>query len=119
MCSVFVKIVLARMWYNEFMSGNPTTTTRTLERVPFLAFSRRLDEFFERARKGRLPVLVERQGDLFRIERLTDTPQLATAQRIRAAIAATAGSWKGAFDREAFLSDIRDEREQDSHGRPA
>ncbi len=74
---------------------------------------------------GREPVFLETAVVRYRVVReaeqvnLTDDPWANyNADNVRAAIHASAGTLKG-VDRDELLADLRAERGQDSHGRPA
>ncbi len=86
---------------------------------PDSELARRLNE------ADRQPVVLENAGVRYRVVReageiqTTDDPWIHyDAEKVRAAIRASAGALKG-VDRDELLADLHAQRGQDSHGRPA
>ncbi len=92
-------------------------------RITFDEFARRLRAVFDAVQREKKPVLVEREGQLFRVEReslreAADIWARYSPERVRAGLRRSAGAFRG-LDREAFLADVKEQREQESTGRPA
>ncbi|MGI8553031.1 MAG: hypothetical protein ACR2PL_19935 [Dehalococcoidia bacterium] len=66
------------------------------------------------------PILLEKDGILYQLRTVeADDPWAAyDPERVRAALRASAGALKG-IDREELWTDLKAQRAQDSHGRPA
>lgn len=66
------------------------------------------------------PVLLEVDGNVYRLsqEREDDIWANYDPERVREALRRSAGALKG-IDRDKFLADLKAQRGQDSHGRPA
>ena len=90
--------------------------TATIEVTPGSQLAEALDE-------GKLVVLVK-DGVRYRVDRedavgpAEDLWADYNPERVRKMLRRTAGSWSG-FDIDAFKAEIREQRGQDSHGRPA
>jgi len=89
-------------------------------RIAFEQLARNLHQVFEQVRVTDKPVLVERDGEVYRLEKYMSSnlwdgydPQKAR-QGLRAAAGALAGA-----DTNQLLGDLDAEREQDTVGRPA
>lgn len=69
---------------------------------------------------GEIPVLLEKDGKLYRLSEETPTDIWAgyDSRKTKAALRKSAGALRG-VNREELLADIHLGREQDSHGRPA
>jgi len=92
-------------------------------RITFDEFARRLRTVFDAVQREKKPVLVEKEGQLFRVERESlhepaDIWAGYSPARVRAGLRRSAGAFRG-LDREAFLADVKEQREQESTGRPA
>ena len=91
--------------------------------MSFNQFARQLPKVFDTLAKRGEKVLVEKDGMLFRLEP-EETPQKLDIwanydpEKVREALRKSAGALKG-VDIDALKQDIRDQREQDSKGRPA
>lgn len=77
-----------------------------------------LAQLLERVSAG--PLLLEKNGELFRLDRMEKEPENIwegyVPERVREAIAATAGSWSD-LDTDALIDDLYHAREEGS--RPA
>jgi hypothetical protein len=118
-------IARARAW----RTGDPIEASREgNERMPaeakqmdFKEFASQLQSVFDTMERENVPVLVERDGYLYRVEpqgRTDDIWSSYDPERVREALAQSAGALAG-IDREELLADIRAQRGQDSQGRPA
>lgn len=92
-------------------------------RIAFDEFARQLGTIFEAVRSEKRPVLVEKEGQLFRVEEEhlhepSDMWAGYSAERVRAGLRRSAGAFQG-LDRDAFLADVKEQLEQDSTGRPS
>ncbi len=92
-------------------------------RIPFDDFIQQVQSIFDMLARQKEPVMVERKGRLFRVEaERTDEAQALwadyDAERVRTALRSSAGAFKD-IDVEQLKRDLREERAQDSHGRPA
>ena len=92
-------------------------------KIQFDDFLKQVQSIFDMVARQKEPVLVERAGRLFRVEaERTDEAQALwvdyDAERVRTALRQSAGAFK-AIDVEQLKRDLREERAQDSHGRPA
>jgi hypothetical protein len=89
--------------------------------MSFNQFASQLPKVFDTMAKRGEKVLVEKDGMLFRLEP-EKKPQDIWAnydpEKVREGLRKSAGALKG-VDIEALKRDIRDQREQDGHGRPA
>ena len=86
-------------------------------------FLKHVQSIFDMVARQKEPVMVERAGQLFRVEaERTDEAQALwvdyDAGRVRTALRQSAGAFKD-IDVEQLKRDLREERAQDSHGRPA
>lgn len=97
--------------------------------IPFDDFRDQLGTIFDAIGRDRRPVIVERDGVLYRLEPQLQTPPLQTSdphdiwrnydpKKVREAMRQAAGVLAG-VDRDELLRDIHQQREQDSTGRPA
>jgi hypothetical protein len=90
--------------------------------IQFDDFVRRVQSIFDLLAHEKQPVVVERAGQLFRLEREPGKPDDIWAgynpDHVREAVRKSAGALQG-VNREELLRDLREQREQDSHGRPA
>ena len=91
-------------------------------KIQFDDFLKQVQSIFDMVAHQKEPVLVERAGRLFRVEaERTDEAQALwgdyDTKRVRAALRSSAGAFK-AIDVEQLKRDLREERAQDSHGRP-
>ncbi len=92
-------------------------------RIQFDDFLQHVQRIFDRLAHQKEPVVVERAGQLFRVEAEAE-PEAQTlwadydAERVRTALRQSAGAFKD-IDVEQLKRDLREERAQDSHGRPA
>ncbi len=81
--------------------------------MDFEDFAGNLDEVFERVRDRNQPVLVERDGETYRLEK--DVPDDIWKEydpaRVKKALKASAGALKG-VDVETLLADLDGQREQ-------
>ncbi len=92
-------------------------------RIQFDDFLKQVQSIFDMLARQKEPVMVERAGRLFRVEaERTDEAQALWAdydgERVRTALRQNAGAFKD-IDVEQLKRDLREERAQDSHGRPA
>ncbi len=92
-------------------------------RIQFDDFLKQVQSIFDMLARQNEPVVVERKGQLFRVEveRTDAVPTLWAdydAERVRIALRQSAGALQ-AIDVEQLKRDLREERVQDSHGRPA
>ena len=91
--------------------------------MSFNQFARQLPKVFDTMAKRGEKVLVEKDGVLFRLEP-EETPQNPDIwanydpEKVRDGLRKSAGALKG-IDIEALKQGIREQREQDSNGRPA
>ncbi len=92
-------------------------------RIQFDDFLKQVPSIFDMLARQKEPVVVERKGQLFRVEAEAE-PEAQTlwadydAERVRTALRQSAGAFKE-MDVEELKRDLREERAQDSHGRPA
>jgi hypothetical protein len=89
--------------------------------MSFHQFASQLPEVFDTMAKRGEKVLVEKDGVLFRVEpekKHQDIWANYDPEKVREGLRKSAGALKG-VDIEALKRDIRDQRGQDSHGRPA
>ena len=89
-------------------------------RIHFDDFVRRLQSIFDMLAHQKEPILVEREGRLFRVEaeQLHDPQDIWAGynpERVREVLQRSVGALKG-IDLEELKRDIREERAQDSHG---
>ena len=92
-------------------------------KIQFDDFLKQVQSIFDIVARQKEPVLVERAGRLFRVEAEgTDEAQALwvdyDAEQVRTALRQSAGAFKD-IDVEQLKRDLREERAQDSHGRPA
>ena len=92
-------------------------------KIQFNDFLKQVQSIFDMVARQKEPVMVERAGQLFRVEaERTDEAQTLwvdyDAERVRTALRQSAGAFKD-IDVEQLKRDLREERAQDSHGRPA
>ena len=91
-------------------------------KLGFEDFAKHLDEVFDRLKREGRPVLVDRDGELYRIEPAQTEPYDFWAEydveRAREALEASRGALRG-VDRAQLLVDIHAQRGQDSRGRPS
>ena len=92
-------------------------------RMQFDDFLEQVQSIFDMLARQKEPVVVERKGRLFRVEaEQKDATQALWAdydgERVRTALRQSAGAFKD-IDVEQLKRDLREERTQDSHGRPA
>jgi hypothetical protein len=91
--------------------------------MSFNQFARQLPKVFDTMAKRGEKVLVEKDGMLFRLEP-EETPKKPDIwanyypEKVREGLRKSAGALKG-VDIAALKRDIRDQRGQDSNGRPA
>ncbi len=92
-------------------------------RIQFDDFLQHVPSIFDRLARQKEPVMVERKGRLFRVE-AEQEPETRTlwadydGERVRTALRQSAGAFTG-IDVEELKRDLREERAQDSPGRPA
>jgi hypothetical protein len=91
--------------------------------MSFNQFARQLPKVFDTMAKRGEKVFVEKDGMLFRLEpeeapKKPDIWATYDPEKVRAGLRKSAGALKG-VDIEALKQDIRDQRGQDSNGRPA
>ena len=92
-------------------------------KIQFDDFLKQVQSIFDMVARQKEPVMVERAGQLFRVEaERTDEAQTLwvdyDAERVCTALRQSAGAFKD-IDVEQLKRDLREERAQDSHGRPA
>lgn len=91
------------------------------QRIQFDYFTLNLQRVFDDMARAKKKVLVERQGQLYRIEPEEEPPGdiwgTYDPQKVKAGLRKSAGALKG-VDREQLLADLREGREQDLNGRP-
>ena len=92
-------------------------------KIQFDDFLKQVQSIFDMVARQKEPVMVERAGRLFRVEaERTDEAQALwvdyDAERVRTALRQSAGAFTD-IDVEQLKRDLREERAQDSHGRPA
>ncbi|MGH2442491.1 MAG: hypothetical protein ACRDFX_04950 [Chloroflexota bacterium] len=88
--------------------------------MEFAEFAARLHEVFEEVREHDLPVLVERDGEMYRLERdrTSNLWKDYDPEQARLGLRRAVGTLAG-IDVQQLLADLREQRGQDSHGRPA
>lgn len=90
-------------------------------RLDFEEFANNLGPIFDRLKREGQPILVEREGELYKLEpqepKAADLWRHYDADRVRKALRASAGALMG-VNRDELQADIRAQRAQDSHGRP-
>ena len=86
--------------------------TKRIRIDPDSELARLLDE------AGDTPVVLEKDGELYRLVKEAEIGAGYDPQRTRAALRKSAGALRG-VDREELLNDIHQARHQDSTGRPA
>jgi len=96
--------------------------TKETKRIDFDEFAAHLPMFFEELAREKEPVLVEKEGQLFRVEAAT-TAHLRgmhphDPERVRRMLRKTTGAFKGVNPKE-LMKDIHASRQQASRGRPA
>lgn len=93
------------------------------QRIPFAEFLDHPESVFDQVERGHEAVIIERQGQLYRLEPAhmlpgaLQIPKYDTEQ-VHRALQASAGAFAG-VDCEQLLADIHAARGQDSLGRPA
>lgn len=91
-------------------------------RLDFDEFAQHLPEVFDRLKREGRPVVVDRDGELYRIEPPSAEPydfwQVYDVARALEALRASAGALRG-VDTAELLADIHAQRGQDSRGRPS
>jgi hypothetical protein len=96
--------------------------TQKPRHIEFDDFVRQVQSIFDMLAHEKRPVMVERQGQLFRLERepgkQADIWAGYSPDHARQAVRESAGALRG-VNRKQLLRDLREQREQDSHGRPA
>lgn len=97
--------------------------TRAPKRMSFDEFARHLRMVFEAMAQEREPILVEREGLLYRLEPQEDRPDQDIwadydPDQVRQALQHSAGALAD-IDREALLRELHEQRQQGSWGRPA
>jgi hypothetical protein len=97
--------------------------THQPKRINFEEFARQLRTVFDAVDREKKPILVEKEGQLFRVEKeqLHEPADIWAGynpERVRAGLRKSAGAFSG-LDRDSFLTDLKAQREQDSSGRPA
>src|SRR5438270_11608716 len=99
--------MLATIAYNQDMTGGERFMAQQPQRIEFDDFAGNLDEVFKQVRDRNQPVLVERDGEMYRLER--DTPEDIwrgyDPDLVKKAIAASAGALRG-VDIETLLEDL-------------
>lgn len=96
---------------------------KELKRMSFDEFGSNVGAIFDNVARKREPVLIEREGQIYRLEpEQTQQPEaLWTSydpEIVRHGLRKSAGALAG-VDREALLRDIHQAREQVSRGRPS
>ena len=90
-------------------------------RLDFNEFATNLNVVFDRLKREGRPLIVDREGELYRVQPEAPGPQDLwrhyNADRVRQALRASAGALRG-VNRDELLADIHAERAQDSRGRP-
>lgn len=89
-----------------------TTETKRIHIAPDSELARLLEE------AGDVPLLLEKDGELYRLSREEDIWAGYDPYKARTALLKSAGALRG-VDRERLLNDIHQAREQNSSGRPA
>jgi hypothetical protein len=96
--------------------------TQEPRHIQFDDFVRQVQSIFDLLAHEKQPVVVERAGQLFRLEREPgkgdDIWATYNPEHVREAVRKSAGTLQG-VDRAELQRDLREQREQDSHGRPA
>jgi hypothetical protein len=87
--------------------------THELQRITFDDFVRRPQEVLDRVRRCNEPVLIEQNGDVFRVElqEPRDVWDGYDPDRVPRALSASRGMFAGT-DRDEFLREINEQREQ-------
>lgn len=95
------------------MTGGERQMAQQLQHIEFEDFADNLDRVFDQVRERNQPILVERNGQTYRLEK--ETPQDIwkdyDPRRVQKAIAATSGMFKG-MDIDALIADLEAQREQ-------
>ena len=96
---------------------------KEVKRVNFDEFAVNLPTIFDTMARKKEPVLIEREGQIYRLElERTQPPENIWThydpETARRGLREGAGALAG-VDREAILCDIHGARQQASHGRPA
>jgi hypothetical protein len=96
------------------MTGGYTMTmeTKRIHITPGSELARLLEE------AGEVPLLLEKDGELYRLSRAEDIWAGYDPDKARAALLKSAGALRG-VNRDQLLTDIHQAREQDSRGRLA
>ena len=83
------------------------------QRMNFEQFKMHLQQVFEQVRDGNQPVLVERNGETYRLEKLEpeDVWKDYDPEEVQKALTASRGMFAGT-NRESFLHEIHEQREQ-------
>lgn len=86
-------------------------------RISFDDFARELGPVLDGVRSEKRPVLVEKEGWLFRVEeeqlhQPADIWAGYDPEAVRAGLRRSAGAFRG-LDRDTFLADVKEQREQD------
>jgi hypothetical protein len=84
-----------------------------LERIDFEDFAGNVQEVFRRVRERNQPVLVERDGEVYRLEKQEpdDIWRDYDPEKVQQALTASRGMFAGS-DPEKFLREIDEQREQ-------
>ena len=83
------------------------------QRIDFEEFARRLQQVFDQVRRRNEPVLVEQDGNVFRVElqEPADIWEGYDPEKVQRALSASRGLFEGT-DRERFLAELGEQREQ-------
>jgi len=83
------------------------------QRIDFEDFAAHVQQVFEQVRDQNQPVLVERNGETYRLEKEEpeDIWKDYDPEKVQQALSASRGMFAGA-DREQFLKEIHEQREQ-------
>lgn len=88
--------------------------------MPFDTFALNLRQVFDLLARNSEPVLIEREGQVFRLEKEGATEDIWSTydpDHVRQALRLSVGALRG-IDREQLKRELQQQREQNSPGRP-
>jgi len=117
--------IVGRLCYNAVYRSvrGVKKVAKEVKRVNFDEFAINLPTIFDTMARRKEPVLIEREGQIYRLELEQAQPpeniwSSYDPEKVRRGLKKSAGALAG-VDREILLRDMHEAREQASHGRPA